>query len=112
MTKLTGSTTAPLNRGFAAPQQKKSNFVLFGIPLGDFGLFSSLLLSLSLGFVGFFGGTFLAIVCLLVYNIAGHHNVNYADSYLVVGLPVGLLTLALGLGLFGMLWIRRKIAGR
>lgn len=88
---------------------RQSSFVLFGIPLGEFGLFTSLLLSLSLGFVGFFSGTFLAIVALLIYNLSGH-RVDYANSYLLVGLPVGLAAMALGLGFFGVLWIRRQIA--
>ena len=85
---------------------------LFGIPLGDFGLFASLLLSFSLGFSTFFGATFLAIVTLLFYNQGGHHNVNYADTYKLVGLPAGLGVLALSLAFFGVLWIRRKVAGR
>ncbi len=94
------------------PPKRRPSFVLLGIPVGDFGFFTSLLLSLSMGFVGFFGGTFLAIVGLLIYNLAGHHNVNYADSYWRVGMPAGLLILALGLGFFAMLWIRRKVVGR
>jgi hypothetical protein len=85
---------------------------VFGIPLGDFGIFSSLLLSFALGFVGFFGATFLAIFTLLFYNEGGHHNVDFADTYKFVGLPVGLIVLALSLALFGFLWIRRKVAGR
>jgi hypothetical protein len=91
------------------PSSRRSSFVFLGIPVGEFGLFSSLLLSLSLGFVGFFSGTFLAIVALLAYNLSGH-RVDYANSYLLVGLPVGLAIMALGLGFFGVLWIRRKIA--
>jgi hypothetical protein len=84
----------------------------FGIPLGGFGLFSSLLLSLALGFGAFFAVTFLAILALLVYNQGGHHNVNYADTYRLAGLPAGLLILALSLAFFGVLWIRRKVAGQ
>ncbi len=84
---------------------------LFGIRLGDFGLFASLLLSLALGFLGFFLSTFLAIFGILIYNSIGH-TVNFADSYRLVGLPVGLVVLALSLVLFGFLWIRRKTRGR
>ncbi len=85
---------------------------LFGIPLGDFGLFASLLMSFSLGFAAFFAATFVAIFTLLFYNQSGHHTVNYADSYKLVGLPVGLGVLLVSLIFFGFLWIRRKVSGR
>lgn len=85
---------------------------LWGVPLGDFGFFSSLLLSFALGFASFFLATFLAIFSLLFYNEGGHHNIDFADSYKFVGLPVGLIVLAVSLLFFGSLWIRRKVAGR
>jgi len=94
------------------PNREQGIGTIFGIPLGDFGLFASLLLSFSLGFAAFFGATFLAIVGLLFYNQGGHHNVDFADTYRFVGLPVGLVVLALGLAFFGFLWIRRKLSGR
>ncbi len=83
---------------------------VFGIRLGDFGLFASLLLSLALGFLGFFLSTFLAIFGILIYNSIGH-KVDFADSYRLIGLPVGLVVLAASLVLFGFLWIRRKTSG-
>jgi hypothetical protein len=85
---------------------------VFGIPVGDFGIFASLLLSFSLGFAAFFGSTFVAIVSLLLYNQGGRHNVDYADTYKLFGLPVGLGVLALSLVFFSALGIRRKAAGR
>jgi ABC-type Fe3+ transport system permease subunit len=85
---------------------------VFGIPLGDFGFFASLLLSFSLGFASFFLATFLAIFTLLFYNEGGHHNVDFANTYKFVGLPVGLVVLAVSLVFFGTLWIRRKVSGR
>src|SRR5271170_1311452 len=85
---------------------------VFGVPLGDFGLFPSLLLSFSLGFASFFLATFLAIFALLFYNEGGHHNVDFADTYKFVGLPVGLIVLMVSLLFFGSLWIRRKVSGR
>jgi ABC-type Fe3+ transport system permease subunit len=85
---------------------------IFGIPVGDFGVFSSLLLSFSLGFASFFLATFLAIFALLFYNEGGHHNVDFADTYKFVGFPVGLVVLAVSLLFFGSLWIRRKVSGR
>ena len=74
--------------------------------------FASLLLSFSLGFASFFLATFLAIFTLLFYNEGGHHNVDFADTYKFVGLPVGLVVLAVSLIFFGSLWIRRKVSGR
>jgi hypothetical protein len=35
--------------------------------------------------------------------------VNYADSYLLVGLPAGLLVLVVALPVFGVLWVRGKL---
>ena len=50
----------------------------FGIPLGDFGLFTSLLMALAVGFLSqFFLFTFLAIVGIMIYNGMGH-RVDYA----------------------------------
>ena len=92
--------------------QSRGIGTIWGIPLGDFGLFSSLLLSFSLGFASFFLATFLAIFALLFYNEGGHHNVDFADTYKFVGLPVGLVVLTVSLLFFGSLWIRRKVSGR
>src|SRR5271156_2097448 len=94
------------------PNREQGIGTIFGIPLGGFGLFASLLLSFSLGFASFFLATFLAIFTLLFYNEGGHHNVDFANTYKFVGLPVGLVVLAVSLIFFGSLWIRRKISGR
>ena len=83
---------------------------LLGIPLGDFGFFSSLLLSLASGFLAFFSTLFLAIIALLVWNGIGHHQVNYADSYLYVAFPIGLIVLAVALLFFTGTWLRRKLS--
>ena len=85
---------------------------VFGIPVGDFGLFASLLLSFALGFTAFFLATFVGIFALLIYNEGGHHTVNYADTYKLFGLPIGLFVLAASLLFLGFLWIRRKVSGR
>ena len=82
---------------------------LLGIPLGDFGLFSALLLSVASGFLAFFATCFLAIITLLCWNLIGHNHVNYADSYLYVGFPAGVIVLVLALPVFGVLWVRAKI---
>ena len=34
---------------------------------------------------------------------------NYADSYLYVGFPAGVVVLVIALPLFGTLWLRAKV---
>lgn len=80
-----------------------------GFPLQGFSLFQSLLLSFAAAFFTFFASTFLAIVSLLVWNIGGHHAVNYADSYRYIGLPAGVIVLLTALPVFGVLWVRAKL---
>ena len=81
----------------------------FGIPLGDFGFFTSLLMAFAVGFLSFFLFTFLAIVGIMIYNGMGHH-VDYADSYKDISFPAGLVVLAISLIFFGTLWVRRKLS--
>src|SRR5215469_2131239 len=97
------SSQRPLDRG--RPGQ------VFGIPLGELGLFSSLLMAFSFGFLVFFATCFVAILSLLFYNSAGHHSVNMADSYRYFALPAGLVALAFALVVLLSLWVRRKVAG-
>jgi TRAP-type C4-dicarboxylate transport system permease small subunit len=85
---------------------------ILGIPLGDFGFFSGLLMSFSAGFFAFFLTCFFAIFGILAYNAAGHHHVDYADSYRYIALPVGLVVLALSLLVIMGMWLRRKMSGR
>jgi hypothetical protein len=82
---------------------------LFGVPLGDLGLFSSLLMSFATGFAAFFAATFCAIVVLLIYNTASHHPIDFAFTYTRVGLPVGVLVLLIALAYLGTLWVRRQL---
>jgi hypothetical protein len=82
---------------------------VFGFPLEGFGLFTSLLLSFASAFFAFFASTALAIFSLLAWNLIGRHAVNYADSYLYVGFPAGILVLVVALPVFGTLWIRAKL---
>jgi hypothetical protein len=79
------------------------------IRLKGFGLLTSLLLSVAAAFFTFFASTAIAIFSLLGWNLLGHHAVNYADSYLLVGLPAGLLVLVVALPVFGVLWVRGKL---
>ena len=82
---------------------------LFGIPLGDLGWFTSLVMSFALGFAAFFAATFFAIFGVLIYNTATHRAVDFALTYKRVGLPVGLLVLVAALGYLGTLWVRRQL---
>lgn len=100
----------PLERT-AAVNAGASSGRLFGIRLGDFGLFASLLLSFALAFASFFAATFVSIFAILIYNTAGHHAVDLADAYKLIALPLGLLVLALSLAVLGFFWVRRKVRG-
>ena len=82
---------------------------LFGVPLGDLGWFSSLLMSFAIGFAAFFAATFFAIFGVLIYNTATHHAVDFAVTYSRVGLPVGVLVLVMALGYLGTLWVKRQL---
>ena len=82
---------------------------VFGFPLKGFGLFTSLLLSFAAAFFTFFASTCIAIFTLLAWNVIGGHTVNYADSYLYIGFPAGLLVLVIALPLFGALWVRARL---
>jgi hypothetical protein len=41
--------------------------------------------------------------------VLGGHSVSYVDTYRYVGLPAGVLVLAVGLPFFLVLWMRAKI---
>ena len=84
---------------------------VLGFPLEGFGLFTSLLLAFASAFFTFFASTALAIFALLGWNLIGHHTVNYADTYLYVGFPAGVIVLLVALPYFGVLWLRAKTRG-
>ena len=98
-----------LQHGSSSSPRRSGPGYLFGIPLGDLGWFTSLVMSFALGFAAFFSATFFAIFGVLIYNTATHHAVDFAVTYKRVGLPVGLLVLAVTLGYLGMLWVRRQL---
>jgi hypothetical protein len=84
---------------------------IFGFPLEGFSLFQSLLVAVAAAFLTFFATTCAAIFALLGWNVLGGHSVNYADTYLYVGLPAGLIVLVLALPFFLVLWVRAKVHG-
>lgn len=89
--------------------QRHPGGAFLGFPLEGFSFFQSLLLAFASAFFVFFATTCLAIFALLAWNLIGHHAVNYADTYLYVGFPAGIITLAFALPLFATLWIRAKV---
>ena len=82
---------------------------LFGVPVGDLGWFTSLLMSFALGFAAFFAATFFAIIGTLIYNTATHRAVDFGLTYRWVGLPVGVLVLLVALAYLGTMWARRQL---
>jgi len=95
----------------SAKSGRAGGWTVLGFPLAGFGLFQSLLLAVAAGFFTFFATTCVAIFALLGWNLIGHHAVNYADSYLWVGFPAGVLVLVVALPVFGVLWVRAKLRG-
>jgi hypothetical protein len=89
--------------------QRHPGGTFLGFPLEGFSLFQSLLLAFTSGFFTFFATTTVSIFALLAWNLIGHHAVNYADSYLYIGFPAGVIVLLIALPLVGTLWIRAKL---
>jgi len=81
---------------------------ILGFPLEGFGFFSGLLLSFAAAFFTFFATTCIAIFALLAWNMIGGHKIDFADTYLYVGLPAGVVVLLVALPVFGTLWVRAK----
>ncbi len=82
---------------------------VLGFPLEGFGFFTSLLLAFAAAFFTFFATTCIAIFALLVWNAGASHKINFADSYLYVGFPAGVVVLIVALPVFGTLWVRAKL---
>lgn len=83
--------------------------MMLGIPLGELGIFATLLMSFAAGFVAFFATTFVAILAMLVYMTASGKTPDFSYTYKHFGLPVGMVVLALALGYLGTLWAKRKL---
>jgi hypothetical protein len=93
----------------SAQSRRKGRGTVLGFPLEGFSVFQSLLLSFAAAFFTFFATTCLSIFALLAWNGLGHHTVNYADTYLYVGFPAGVIVLAVALPYFATLWFRAKL---
>jgi len=85
---------------------------IFGFPLEGFSLFQSLLLAFASAFFTFFLSTAIAIFALLFWNAGATHKINFADSYLYVGLPAGVVVLLIALPYFLFVWVRAKALHR
>lgn len=83
-----------------------------GVPIGDFGLFASSLIAVALGFITFFGVTFLSIFGLMIYNRGGRHHLTLDTSYKFIALPAGIFVLIVSLALLLGIWLRRKLTTR
>jgi len=93
----------------SAQTHRTGGGTFLGFPLEGFGLFTSLLLVFASAFFTFFASTTVAIFALLAWNLFGGHSVNYANSYLYVGFPAGVIVLIVALPVFGTLWIRARL---
>jgi len=109
--RSTESTSRSGQQGGGTPSQPRAFGAgfLFGVPIGDLGWFSTLLMGLASGFAAFFAATFFGIMGILLYNTAGHHTVDFAISYRRIGLPIGITVAVLALAFLGSLWIRRQL---
>jgi apolipoprotein N-acyltransferase len=87
--------------------QARQDGMLFGIPFGDLGWFQSLLMGLAAAFAAFFLSTFVAIMSFVIYMTISHKTPDFALTYRVVGLPVGLVTAVLAFGFLGVQYSRR-----
>ncbi len=92
--------------GIMANQRNRGR--IFGFPLEGFSLFQSLLLAFASAFFTFFLSTTVAIFALLFWNLGGGHKINFADSYLYVGFPAGVLVLLIAVPYFLFVWLRAK----
>jgi len=108
MTPLSSTTNASAT---PPPGRTVGAGYLFGVPVGELGWFATLLVSAASGFLSFFAATFVGIFTVLLGNTIGHHTWDYAISYRLIGLPVGVLVLVVALVYLGSLWIRRMVRG-
>lgn len=91
---------------------RNSAKTFLGFPLEGFGLFTSILLTFAAGFLAFFAATTLAIFGFLIWDLTTGHRPDYANTYLYIGLPAGLLILLIAAIVFGSLWLRATFNGK
>jgi hypothetical protein len=109
MSAISASSSGPAphrgTNGDAAP----GNIRVWGVPVDNFGIFSSTLIAFALGFITFFGVTFLSIFGLMIYNRAGGHHVTLDTAYKFIALPAGIFVLIVSLAVLLGIWLHRKL---
>ena len=71
------------------------------------GWFASLLMGVASGFIAFFASTLCAILFILIFNSFARNPIDFALSYRLIGLPIGLVVMVVALATLGILWFRR-----
>jgi hypothetical protein len=79
----------------------------FGVPVGDFSFFQTLLITFAMTVASFLAATFCAIMTILVLTQAAHMKIDFAIAYKFVGLPVGIVMMVATLGYLGSLLVMR-----
>ena len=102
MSAISASNSGP------APHSR-GDIYIWGVPVGDFGFFSSGLIAVAIGFITFFGVTFLSIFGLMIYNRAFGHHVTLDTSYKFIALPAGIFMLIVSSAVLLGIWLRRKL---
>jgi hypothetical protein len=105
MSAISASNSGPAPH----PGKPHDGVRVFGVPIGDFGFFSSALIAVALGFITFFGVTFLSIFGLMIYNRAGGHHVTLDTSYKFIALPAGIFVLIVSSAVLLGIWLHRKL---
>jgi hypothetical protein len=103
-----GPSSHPDSNGDAVHDNIRGSLRVWGVPIG-FGFFSSILIAVALGFITFFGVTFLSIFGLMIYNRAGGHHVTLDTAYKFIALPAGIFMLLLSLAVLLGIWLHRKL---
>jgi hypothetical protein len=105
-----GPSSHPGSDNDAYHDNIRGNLRVWGVPVGDFGFFSSTLIAIAIGFITFFGVTFLSIFGLMIYNHAGGHHVTLDTAYKFIALPAGIFMLIVSLAVLLGIWLHRKLA--
>jgi hypothetical protein len=109
MSAISASNSGPLSNPGDARGTARGGIRVWSVPIGDFGLFASALIAVALGFITFFGVTFLSIFGLMIYNRAGGHHVTLDTAYKFIALPAGIFVLIVSLAVLLGIWLHRKL---
>jgi hypothetical protein len=112
MSAISASNSGRFANRDSDPDPRRAGVTVCGVPIGEFGLFASTLIAVALGFIAFFGTTFLSIFGLMIYNRSGGHHVTLDTSYKFIGLPAGIFVLIISLAILLGVWLHRKLTGR